>query len=77
MADFNFDEKLSTENNIELFHKHLESIDKDMAALLRKNIGKMLPLPDIGTTQRTQVRQSFNKEIAEALDAVKPEEAEK
>jgi len=64
---FEFDEKKNAQENIADFLTHIDSIDKAFAALLRQNIGKMLPLPD--DARRGVVRAIFNGEIKKTLDA--------
>ena len=64
---FEFDEKKSAQENIADFLAHIDSIDKTFAALLRQNIHKMLPLPEIA--RRGAMRAVFNGEIKERLDA--------
>jgi len=65
MADFKFDEKISPENNIDLFYAHLETIDKDMASLLKNNINGLIPLPE--GANRTLARQKFNMAVSTAI----------
>lgn len=43
MAQFKFNETVSPETNINLFFEHLESIDKEMTDLLRKNVQNLYP----------------------------------
>lgn len=64
---FEFDEKKSAQENIADFLVHIDSIDKTFAALLRQNIDKMLPLPEVA--RRGAVRAVFNSEIKKKLDA--------
>ena len=64
---FEFDEKKSAQENIADFLTHVDSIDKTFAALLRQNIDKMLPLPEVA--RRGAVRAVFNGEIKKKLDA--------
>lgn len=68
MADFAFDEKLSPRENITRFLAHLDTVDADMAALLRANIGTMIPLPT--GSDRSNRRVEFNRHIIAALDAL-------
>jgi hypothetical protein len=72
MANFKFDEKKSPEENISLFYTHLETIDKDLASLLKDNINILIPLPD--GVNRTSVRQKFNKTISTAILKEKSQE---
>jgi hypothetical protein len=65
---FEFDEKKSAQENIADFLTYIDSIDDAFAALLRQNIGKMLPLPE--AAGRGTVRAAFNCEIKKKLDAV-------
>jgi len=64
---FEFDDKKGSQENITDFLAHIDSIDKTFAALLRQNIDKMLPLPEI--PRRGAVRAVFNGEIKKKLDA--------
>jgi hypothetical protein len=64
---FEFDEKKSAQENIADFLAHIDSIDKTFATLLRQNIIKMLPLPEVA--KRGTVRAVFNGEIKKQLDA--------
>ena len=64
---FEFDDKKSAEENIANFLAHIDSIDKTFAALLRQNIDKMLPLPEVA--RRGAARAVFNGEIKKKLDA--------
>ena len=43
-AEFKFDENLSPEDNLALFFKYLETVDADLAAILRSNIHHLTPL---------------------------------
>ena len=65
-----FDPSLSAAQNIEKFHKHMETIDSELAAVLKQNMALALPLPD-GQTQRRAARQKFNEAVIQHLDKPK------
>ena len=67
---FEFETALSAAQNIDKFYKHLESTDAEFAALLKKNLPLLLPLPD-APAQRKAVRQKFNETIIKHLDQPK------
>jgi len=67
-GQFDFDERKSAQENIEAFLAHIESTNKGLGRLLRKNLDKMLPLQD--PNKRGAARSSFNAEIKKKLDAV-------
>jgi hypothetical protein len=64
---FAFDQNKSAQENIADFLVHADSVDKAFAALLRRNIGRMLPLPEVA--KRGTARAVFNEEIKKALDS--------
>jgi hypothetical protein len=68
MPEFSFDPDLGPAENIERFHRHMATVDPELAELLRNHIGEVLPLPT-GSPQRTAKRSAFNRAIAAALDA--------
>lgn len=66
-ATFDFDEKKSAQENISDFLKHIESVEPVLGPLVRKHIGKMLPLPE-AVNARSVARALFNAEIKTLLD---------
>lgn len=66
---FAFDPNLLPDDNIELFYKHLESIDPEMAEILNVNMPKLLPFPE-DTQVRTPLRTKFNKSVMVALEKI-------
>lgn len=69
VAAFEFAAEASREENVEAFLSHLDTIDPEMAALLRAHIGKLLPLPDDGA-RKNRARSSFNSAILAALEVL-------
>ena len=67
---FDFDPALSAAQNIEKFHKHMETIDSELAGVLKANMTLALPLPD-EQTQRRAARQKFNEAVLLHLDKPK------
>jgi hypothetical protein len=67
---FDFDSNLSAAQNIEKFHKHMESIDSELAAILTAQLPALLPLSE-NTSQRTAARQKFNEVVLKQLDRPK------
>jgi hypothetical protein len=67
---FDFDPALSATQNIDKFHKYLESVDSEFAAVLRTQLTTMLPLSEV-TSQRTASRQKFNEAVLKHLDQPK------
>jgi hypothetical protein len=67
---FDFDSTLSAAENIEKFYKHMESIDAELAAILKTQLPAILPLSE-NVSQRTAVRQKFNEAVLKQLDRPK------
>ena len=67
---FEFETSLSAVQNIDKFYKHLEAIDADFAALLKKQLTPILPLSDV-PTQKKSSRQKFNEAVVKHLDQPK------
>ena len=63
---FAFDPELSPQANVAAFFEHLEQTDKELAGLLRDNLGDLLAAAE---RDRTTARRRFNRAIAEVLDA--------
>ena len=72
--EFEFDANLSANQNIAKFYQHMETIDPELANLLRTHLLAILPLPE-GGTQRAAARQKFNQAILNHLDNKKPNSA--
>lgn len=68
MSTFDFDPKLSFQENAHLFFEHLEKVDPEMTKLLKQNFKILWPFPEVGV-QRNSKRQQVNEQIAKALDA--------
>lgn len=67
---FEFETTLSAAQNIDKFYKHLDTIDADFAALLKKLLPPILPLSDV-STQKKASRQKFNEAVVKHLDLPK------
>ena len=67
MANFEFDQLKNPDENIKSFFDYLETIDKELAQLLRININEM-PSADAPETERTQARRLINQKISNFLD---------
>jgi hypothetical protein len=67
---FEFETSFSASQNIDKFYKHLETIDADFAALLKKQLLPILPLSDV-PAQKKSSRQKFNEEVVKYLDQPK------
>jgi hypothetical protein len=63
---FEFDQNKTAQENITDFLTHVDSIDSAFGGLLRRNIGTMLPLPEVA--KRGVARAAFNGEIKRQLD---------
>jgi hypothetical protein len=67
---FDFDPAFSATQNIEKFYKHIESLDSELAALLKANLPTMLPVSE-NPTHKTNARQHFNETVLKTLDRPK------
>ncbi len=67
---FDFDPTLSATQNIDKFYKYMESVDAELAAELRVQLPKILPLSEIASL-RTASRQKFNEAVLRHLDQPK------
>ena len=67
---FEFETSLSAAQNIDKFYKHLETIDADFAALLKKQLQPILPLSDMPAHKKS-ARQEFNDAVVKHLDQPK------
>ncbi len=65
MTNFNFDPDVSPGDNIKLFFEHLREREPNLAALLERNIEKLIPLPS--GVPRREARKSVNEAIRDAL----------
>ena len=63
---FAFDPELTPQANVAAFFERLEQTDKELAGLLRDNLGDLLAPVE---RDRTEARKRFNRAIVEALDA--------
>lgn len=66
---FVFDASKSFGDNFESLLKDLESVDKEMAAILRSNADALASIVRDGERD-ANARSAFNTEIAKALDAL-------
>ncbi len=66
---FAFDPNLLPDENIGLFYKHLESVDPEMAEILKVNMPKLLPFPE-DTQARNPLRTKFHKSVMVALEKI-------
>jgi hypothetical protein len=71
-AAFAFKAELSPQANVDAFLEHMAGIDKELAELLRHNLGDVL---DTTERDRSEARKRFARCISEALD-MPPEEPE-
>lgn len=67
--NFAFDAPRSFDDNFELFLAELESVDKELAAILRANASGLAKVVRDGERD-SNTRAAFNTEIAKALDAL-------
>lgn len=67
---FGFDPALSAAQNIEMFYKHMDSIDSELATLLKANLPALLPVSE-SPTQKASARQHFNEVVLKTLDKPK------
>jgi hypothetical protein len=67
---FEFETSLSAVQNIDKFYKHLETIDADFAALLKKQLQLILPISDLPAHKKS-TRQRFNEAVVKHLDQPK------
>jgi hypothetical protein len=67
--DFALDASKSFEENFEAFLAGLESVDKDMAAILHANADTLAKIVREGERD-SNARATFNAEIAKALDTL-------
>lgn len=67
MADFTFDPSKSPEENIAAFLVHLESLDKEMAEVLRKRVPSIVPYP-LEPSVRAAKRAQFSAAVRLDID---------
>jgi hypothetical protein len=68
---FDFDPALSASETIDRFHKHLESVDPELAAVLKTYLPTIVPAPE-NSYQRAASRQKFTESVLNDLDQPKP-----
>lgn len=61
---FAFDPKLTPEENVRAFLVHLEQRDRELAGLLRDNLGDLVAASE----GDSEARRKFNRAVVEALD---------
>ena len=66
---FTFDASKSFDDNFELFLAELESVDRELAAILRANASALAKVVRDGERD-SNARAAFNTEVAKALDAL-------
>jgi hypothetical protein len=66
---FAFDESKLFDDNFDAFLAELDSVDKEMAAILRANTDLLAEVVHNGE-RHSNARAAFNTEIAKALDAL-------
>lgn len=66
---FTFDASKTFDDNFEILLGELESVDKDMAAILRANATTLANVVRDGERD-SNARSAFNAEVAKALDAL-------
>jgi hypothetical protein len=67
MPTFNFGEKDSFASNWKAFLTAMDTVDAEMAAILRANEGKLAAIVREGS-RNAQARADFNLEVMKALD---------
>jgi hypothetical protein len=68
-ANFEFDRSKTFDENFQAFLTQLESVDEEMAAILRSNVATLAKVVRDG--ERDSIaRAAFNTEVAKALDAL-------
>ena len=77
MADFTFDDSKNFEENCTAFLAEMESVDAEMAEILKENWPSLLMIVKHGERD-PKARMEFNTSVAEALDALTepPEEGD-
>jgi len=68
--DFAFDPNLTSEENIAEFFAYLNSVEPDLATLLKNNIHHLVPLPD--GAAKASARKMINDAAIKFLEAEKP-----
>lgn len=68
MADFGFDDSKSFQDNCAAFLQAVESVDQELAAILKANWDKLEKIVHEGQRD-SKSRTQFNDAVAEALDA--------
>jgi hypothetical protein len=69
MSEFSFDPNKPFEVNLQAFLAELDSYDKEMTDILRRNIDKLIDVVRQGN-RSGPARSEFNAEIVKALDAM-------
>lgn len=73
---FGFDENKPFGANFEAFLSHMESVDVELAAILRANAAKLSVIVKNGE-RNSQARTEFNTIVAAALDKFVQDSAQK
>ncbi|WP_428304802.1 hypothetical protein [Lacipirellula sp.] len=74
MGTFRFDGNKSVDDNLDSFFEHLKGVNAEFSAILREEIGTMIPLPE--GQRRTTARTAFSTAVARKLDGEKGSAAE-
>jgi erythromycin esterase-like protein len=74
MPGFNFGEKDSFATNWKAFLTAMDTVDPEMASILRRNEAKLAAIVQEGSRD-AQARADFNSEIIKALDRLLAEKA--
>ena len=69
MPDFEFDATASLETNLEAFLAEMDTVDAEMAVILRANIDTLADVVRNGE-RNSSSRADFNTEVMQALDAL-------
>ena len=69
MPDFEFDATASLETNLEAFLAEMDTVDAEMAVILRANIDTLADVVRNGE-RNSRSRADFNTEVMQALDAL-------
>jgi hypothetical protein len=67
---FDFDPGLSAAQNIDKFYKYMESVDAELAGVLKTQLPTILPISE-NNPQRTAARQKFNEAVLKYIDQPK------
>jgi hypothetical protein len=69
MANFEFDDSKSFEDNLDAFITEMEDVDSKMAAILKANITKLFAMTVNGPPDR-KARAAFNEAVLAELEQI-------